>query len=283
MSGYSAIVAQFRHLKHRLKGKLENGSEVAATAHRSVGSHLDETIELHYGDQRAGNQISDTLDLTPRRDAAIDNSSLQHDSLDFRRVETIALDDCDDLIALSPSLTSLINDLQHRGWKIQYPSTDAPGSYVDYLKKRIYIQKEHQRSRPEEQAGVIAHEVGHARLPPVVRPSFYAKGPTEWVAQDKKLFMRGEGEATMFTCEIRSEIIRNGGPEIVVPGFHESEYVKIHGRVTNGEISRGQGVDEMAKLFETEITSTKDMPYGEFYEKISQDEYNRAHRSGRLQ
>ncbi|WP_280445134.1 hypothetical protein [Nocardia brasiliensis] len=197
--------------------------------------------------------------------------------------------DVDALVALSPTLSTAIRDLQAPSlslaerftylpyfppsgkWKIAYGK--GKGTFCEPNSRRITIGPDYARAGAHRVLNALAHEVGHARLSekyPGLHNLFSREGMTrtEWVRAHYGAQMRQEGEAELTALDVRKEILGNGGPDIY-PDYY---YGDVYERYERGGISRHEARGEVAKYWGAKTMSTTGETYlshyGKFYEQM---------------
>lgn len=122
----------------------------------------------------------------------------------------------DRLIAMSPTLSKSVRELQAGGWMISYGSIDAQGATFAGEKK-ILINPDG-KNDPLLITAILAHETGHATAGPEYTYSPTAPQPGEdyWQWYEKNLYTayQGESDAGLTTAQVRREILDNNGPDI---------------------------------------------------------------------
>ncbi|WP_328410212.1 hypothetical protein [Nocardia sp. NBC_00403] len=122
----------------------------------------------------------------------------------------------DRLIAMSPTLSKNVRELQAAGWTIGYGSIDA-GGLTFRGEKKILINLEG-KNDPLLITAELAHETGHATAGSEYTYSIIAPDPGEQYGhwREKNLYKayQGESNAGLMTAEVRREILGNGGPDI---------------------------------------------------------------------
>lgn len=181
--------------------------------------------------------------------------------------------DVDSLAAKSPTLQKNLAKLKNDRWKVEY-GTAGKGSYCDKSKKKIIIDP-NEKGHHVQIVQTLAHESGHALYTPdaYVAPTGITR--QNYVNSNVTSALKDEGEATMMNCQIRAEIIANGGADIGIAGAQASEYQKIYNKYPNPG-SRETARKEIGDLFadgeqpSTDPTKTyRDyyaQPFADFYD-----------------
>jgi type VI secretion system secreted protein VgrG len=171
----------------------------------------------------------------------------------------------DDLVSRSPSAQAKLKAFKSRHGTVEWGRAGG-GSYYDGRAKKIVIDG-NKRDAPVEAMRSLSHELGHANSPVVADHS------------SRELYVRSlldnEGEATLSNCEVRAEILANGGPDIGVSGQNARQYEDIYaGYLTHGNRPRAR--DAIGQAFGTgERTSTTGEPYAEYYGKAYDTTYGK--------
>ena len=182
------------------------------------------------------------------------------------------VEDAKKIIDKSPTLKKQLNDLENKGWKIEY-NESGKGSYLDKKNKRIVVDK---IGDSNDITRTLSHEKGHAfyKDDPYVPPSGLSK--EEYVNKNVKRHLKDEGEATLSNMEVRGEILSNGGPDIGVSGTKKDQYEKIFEEYkVSGD--REKAREKIGDVFaDGERPSTKpSVTYREYYGKTYEDYYDK--------
>lgn len=187
--------------------------------------------------------------------------------------------DVDAEVAKSPKFTKLINDLQSKGWSIEY-GEKGKGTYCDKNKKKIVVDSS-KKGDTKKVLSSLAHEGGHAayKEDPYVSPKGLKK--EEYVKANLKRHLKDEGEATLTAIEIKKDLKEHGGPEIAVLGAKADEYEKIAAKYPDAK-DRDKAREEIGEAFakgeHPEIAPDKTYeeyysgPYAEHYDKLPESE-----------
>ncbi|MFE9575270.1 hypothetical protein ACFYO1_02705 [Nocardia sp. NPDC006044] len=192
--------------------------------------------------------------------------------------------DVDEFVALSPTLSTAIRDLQASPtgkWKITY-GEEGKGIFCDTAARRIILDPGYARKGSYRVVYALAHEVGHARLVekhPGLEDLFYREGMTriEWVQAQYRCQIRSEGEAELTALDVRKEILNNGGPDI----YPDYNYGDVYERYEHGYISRHVARGEIAKYLGARTVNTTGETYTQYYGKFYYQLWDQLEGAGR--
>lgn len=183
-------------------------------------------------------------------------------------------DDIDQGVAKCPAFASKINDLQAKGWTLEY-GTAGKGSYCDKNAKKIVVDSNDKRNKAAV-LETLAHESGHAGYTPdpYVKPDGLSKA--DYASRNANNALKDEGEATMTNIEMKECLEKNGGEKIGVAGAQSKKYEKIAKTSPKLE-DRDKARQEIGDLFaDGEHPSTQpDATYRQYYEKPFRDYYDK--------
>ncbi|MGO4613371.1 hypothetical protein AB4305_04285 [Nocardia sp. 2YAB30] len=151
----------------------------------------------------------------------------------------------DRLVAMSPTLSKNVRELQAAGWTIGYGSIKAGGT-TNRGEKKILINPDG-KNDPLLITAELAHETGHATAGSEYIYSITDPGPGEDYRQwyDKNLYKayQDESNAGLMTAKVRREILDNGGPDI----DHIDDITKTsYDAYAAGDLTRQAAVDLLA-------------------------------------
>jgi hypothetical protein len=152
--------------------------------------------------------------------------------------------------------------LEDGGWTFEQISG---GSVTDRQHNTIQIQE----GRPaEDMVRSISHETGHAlEGAPPYHPPTDSMTRQEYIDQNVREKLLGEGAAQLNGATARGEILSNGGPDIGISGSQTDDYQAVYDSYSSGDINRQQAIDQMADLMANETTGNTHQPYPEYYGK----------------
>jgi len=181
--------------------------------------------------------------------------------------------DVDKIIEKSPTLEKKVEELQAKGWKIEYGPA-SKGSYTDKAKKKIVVNP-----NPKDPARVVqqlSHEAGHATYEedPYVPPTGLTK--EQYAKANTARHLKSEGEATLVNAEVREEIKKNGGPDIGIAGSQTAKYEAIHKKYPDAK-DRDKAREEIGEAYgKGEVPSIPGSSnYEEYYRKFYEGEYDK--------
>ncbi|RMF38901.1 MAG: hypothetical protein D6754_06485, partial [Alphaproteobacteria bacterium] len=180
-----------------------------------------------------------------------------------------------DLIAMSPTLSRQLRELQADGWTI----VDGPaggGSSTNRSTKTITIDSAH-RANPTDYVRSLSHEAGHA-----VQANDYTPmaGHTrdEYVTANRDHQLDGEGRATLNNARVRGEIQDAGGPDIGISGTRTNEYQRIADQADAGTITDEQAAHQIGQqIGQHETTSTTHENYNDYYSHFYENRWDTHH------
>ncbi len=161
----------------------------------------------------------------------------------------------DALVAKSPTAQDRLKAFKDREGKVEWGAAGS-GSYYDAAANKIVIDGA-EKDSPAAAMQSLSHELGHANSPVAVDSS------------TKDAYVRSmlddEGEATLSNCEVRAQVLSNGGPDIGVAGQNSQRYKDVYGAyLSHGD--RAQARRAVGDAFGSgEITSTTGQPYSQYY------------------
>jgi hypothetical protein len=182
--------------------------------------------------------------------------------------------DIDAAVAKCPQFQKIIEDLQKKGWKIEYGDA-GKGTYASKKDKKIVVDT-NKKGDIAKVVGSLAHEVGHARYKedPYVQPAGLTK--KEYVNANVKRNLKDEGEATLTNVELKNCLKKNGGVNINVSGAHAAKYEQIAKKYPDPK-DRDKAREEIGNHFANNERPSTDptKTYREYYEKPFSDFYDK--------
>jgi len=162
-----------------------------------------------------------------------------------------------DLIAMSPTLSSNLKTLESQGWKVDYGAAGA-GSFANRREKTITLDS-NLIGDANQTTQVLAHEVGHALHPYQIDTS------------SRQAYLNGtlddEGAATLKNIQVQREIIQAGGPNIGIAGNpqNHASYIQAYNQYLKDGNAQA-AVRTIGSQFGTnEFTSTTGQNYADYY------------------
>ncbi|MBN9673524.1 PAAR domain-containing protein [Roseibium aggregatum] len=179
----------------------------------------------------------------------------------------------DEMVNMSPSLSSKLDELFADGWSIE--TRDGGGSATNHTEKTMFIDTGDGRSA-EDQVRSLSHEAGHAAYGEAPYVPTTGLSRDEYVEANSREQSKSEGEATLSNIETRDEILENGGPDIGISGNpdnhagYESAY-EDYERTGDRDTAREEIGDT---YLDGETTSTTHESYRDFYERQYGEHYD---------
>ncbi|MGW5751299.1 hypothetical protein [Nocardia rhamnosiphila] len=185
--------------------------------------------------------------------------------------------DVDDILAGSPNLTALVQDVQQKGWQILYGGPGS-GTWADHGTKTINLDAA-LKGNPRRAASSLIHELDHANRPDprTDMRSGPSLGREAWVEHKTKALLRGEGTAILFQLIERSRILENSGLDIGFKvGVYSDKYMKIGDRYLTGKIDEERAVAKISSLVASDVphSGKSSVTYGEYYRNSSENAWN---------
>ncbi|MEV3961477.1 hypothetical protein AB0M34_11335 [Nocardia sp. NPDC050193] len=185
--------------------------------------------------------------------------------------------DVDDILAGSPNITALVQDIQRKGWRIRYGDPGS-GTWASHGMKTINLDG-NLKMNPQRAASSLIHELDHANRPDPRTDlrSDPSLNRDEWVEFKVKALLRGEGTAILLQLIERKRILDNSGLDIgFAGGVHSDEYIKIGDRYLSGKIDEEQAVTKFSSLVmsDTPGSSKSTTTYAEYFRKSSERAWN---------
>lgn len=196
----------------KLESLLGKGVEIPSDHFKRTGSILRSMITSHsVGSTKARRRLEETL--FPKLDKPDDGRGLEYRGQEFQPLPSGLEDEADQIIALSPSLRRRLTQVQYDGWSIGYAKSPVL-SYADHSAKAIIIDP---NMGAPEAVGEMAHWIAHVHRSnwnlwyPPRQPD---QNTTQWAQSATSGHLLGEVRAAMQRCQVRREILQQGGPDI---------------------------------------------------------------------
>lgn len=171
------------------------------------------------------------------------------------------------LVAMSPTLSKKMRELQAAGWTIGYGPTDYRAGAVTFHDKKTILINPANKNDPLLVTAILAHETGHATAGPeyTFTPTEPRPGENYWQWRAGNLHKRyqGESNAMLANAQARQEILDNGGRDI---GLVDDITKDTYRRYADGELTRQDAVSRIANHLRGNPGAYLDI-YGEELEK----------------
>lgn len=199
-------------VKRRLLRAIGRGAEVPSRDIGRAADELESVVSGHSASSAADRRsLEETMYMFHGED---DGSEWVYGRQKFQPLPSGLGDEADRIIALSPSLSRRLTQIQYEDWIIGR-SEPGTASRVDHDLKAILLDPE--LDGPAA-IGELAHWIGHVHR----RNTRYwstTRGPfdtddEEWANGMVTRHLSGEAHASLERCQAREEILREKGPDI---------------------------------------------------------------------
>lgn len=186
--------------------------------------------------------------------------------------------DVDDILAGSPNLIALVQDIQRKGWQIRYGDPDS-GTWASHGTRTINLDGS-LKTNPQRATSSLIHELDHANRPDprADMRSVPSLDREAWIELKTKSLIRGDGTAILLQMIERRRILENRGLDIgFIVGVHRDKYVKIGDKYLSGKIGEEQAVARISALVRSDSPNlSKDsVTYDEYFRKSSEKAWDR--------